>query len=99
MELLRAHGAIIDELRVRDIVRSANSPISDFAEVLFCRAYGWTREGNSMAGYDATDAFGVRYQIKARRLRHGLSTGTERRGTMRLLLAWFLSSDRVRGHR
>ena len=49
-------------------MRSANSPISDFAEVLFCRAYGWAREGNSVAGYDATDASAVRYQIKARRL-------------------------------
>jgi hypothetical protein len=68
LELLRAHGAVLDELRRREILRSANSPISDYAEVLFCRAFGWTRAGNSAAGYDATDAAGQRYQIKARRI-------------------------------
>lgn len=68
LELLRAHGAILDELRRREIVRSTNSPISDYAEVLFCRAFGWTREGNSAAGFDATDVEGQRYQIKACRM-------------------------------
>jgi hypothetical protein len=68
LELLRAHGTVLDELRRREIMRSANSPISDYAEVLFCRAFGWTRAGNSAAGFDATDAAGQRYQIKARRI-------------------------------
>lgn len=67
LELLRAHGAVLDELRRREILRSANSPISDYGEVLFCRAFSWTRAGNSAAGFDATDAGGQRYQIKARR--------------------------------
>ena len=74
LELLRAHGAILDELRRREIVRSTNSPISDYAEVLFCRAFGWTREGNSAAGFDATDVAGQRYQIKARRMTDALGT-------------------------
>ncbi len=68
LELLRAHGAILDELRRRNIVRSSNSPISDYAEELFCRTFRWTRENNSAAGFDATDATGVRFQIKARRM-------------------------------
>ncbi len=68
IELLRTYGAILDELRRRDVVRSTNSPISDYAEVLFCRAFGWSREGNSASGFDAKDAAGARYQIKARRL-------------------------------
>lgn len=68
IELLRTYGAILDELRSRDVVRSANSPISDYAEVLFCRAFNWGREGNSASGFDAKDAAGVRYQIKARRI-------------------------------
>jgi hypothetical protein len=68
LELLRAHGTVLDELRRREILRSANSPISDYAELLFCRAFEWTRAGNSAAGYDATDAAGQRYQIKARRI-------------------------------
>mgnify|MGYP001287941496 CR=1 FL=1 len=74
LELLRAHGAILDELRRREIVRSTNSPISDYAEVLFCRAFGWTREANSAAGFDATDVAGQRYQIKARRMTDALGS-------------------------
>lgn len=68
IELLRTYGAVLDELRRRDIVRSTNSPISDYAEVLFCRAFSWEREGNSASGFDAKDAAGTRYQIKARRI-------------------------------
>lgn len=67
-QLLQAYGAVLDELRRREVVRSLNSPISDYAEILFCKAFGWTREGNSASGHDATDERGVRYQIKARRL-------------------------------
>ena len=37
VELLHTHGAILEELRRRDIVRSANNPVSDLAELLFCR--------------------------------------------------------------
>jgi len=31
LELLRTHGAILDELRQRDVVRSAKSTISDLS--------------------------------------------------------------------
>jgi hypothetical protein len=71
IDLLKIHSAVLDELRRRDIVRSTNNPVSDLAEVLFCRAFPeWKREGNSTSGHDATDQDGVRYQIKARRLHH-----------------------------
>lgn len=66
--LLRTYGAVLGELHRRDVVRSSNSPISDYAEVLFCRAFGWTRENNSASGFYARDAVGLRYQIKARRM-------------------------------
>jgi hypothetical protein len=73
-ELLAAYGAVMDELRRRDIVRSSNSPVSDYAELLFCKALGWRRENNSAAGHDATDQTRQRYQIKGRRLtRHNRS--------------------------
>jgi hypothetical protein len=74
-ELLCGYGAIMDELRRREIVRSANSPLSDYAELLFCKAFGWKQERNSAAGYDAVDeSVGTRYQIKGRRLtRHNAS--------------------------
>jgi hypothetical protein len=67
-ELLALHAATLDQLRVRGIVRSANAPGGDYAELLFTRAFGWTRNENSAIGCDATDWSGRRYQIKSRRL-------------------------------
>jgi hypothetical protein len=66
--LLKLHCEILDELRSRDIVRSSNNPVSDYAELLFCKAFSWTRKNNSSIGYDACDANGLRYQIKGRRI-------------------------------
>jgi hypothetical protein len=66
-DLLRWHARIGEELRRRDITRSDNAPAGDLAEVLFCRAFGWVQAPNSEKSYDATDANGTRYQIKARR--------------------------------
>lgn len=85
LELLRAYGAVIDELRSRNIVRSSNSPISDYAEELFCRTFRWTRENNSAAGFDASDATGVRFQIKARRIAN--SPGSRQLSAIRNLSA------------
>jgi hypothetical protein len=67
-ELLSDYGALLDELRRHGIVRSGNNPLSDYAEVLFCAAFKWTRLNNSAHGHDAVDAGGLRYQIKGRRL-------------------------------
>jgi hypothetical protein len=67
-QLLSDYASILDELRDRQIVRSVNNPLSDYAELLFCNAYGWEREGNSSSGHDAIDISGARYQIKARRI-------------------------------
>ncbi|WP_105433014.1 hypothetical protein [Neorhizobium sp. T6_25] len=66
-ELLTLHAAIMEELRTRDVLRSANNPTGDLAEYLFCAAFGWKQAANSVKGYDATDADGVQYQIKGRR--------------------------------
>lgn len=71
VDILRTYGAALDELRRREIARSGNSPISDYAETLFCRAFGWTRAAASTSGFDATDPTGLRYQIKARRIGDG----------------------------
>lgn len=67
-ELLRLHGDVLDELRVRQVLRSSNGPSGDYAELLFCRAFVWDIRNNSASGYDAVDQEGVRYQIKCRRL-------------------------------
>lgn len=67
-ELLQLHGAVIQELNRREVVRTSNSPVGDYAELLFATAFGWDLESSSAAGHDATDKDGVRYQIKGRRL-------------------------------
>ncbi|TAW15080.1 hypothetical protein ELI25_04055 [Rhizobium ruizarguesonis] len=67
-DLLKAHAGIMEELRTRNILRSANSPTGDLAEYLFCKAFGWDQASNSVKGLDAVDAAGVRYQIKGRRV-------------------------------
>lgn len=66
-KLLELHGDILDELRGRGVLRTANGPTGDYAEWLFARAFGWTLSGNSQPGYDA-EGNGKRYQIKGRRL-------------------------------
>lgn len=66
--LLSAHGAVLDELRKRGILRSKNNPTGDYAEWLVSTRLGLSLAYNSAKGFDATDAAGVRYQIKARRV-------------------------------
>lgn len=66
--LLTLHVEIMEELRERAVIRSANNPTGDLAEFLFCKAFAWVQAPNSMKSYDATDAHGVRYQIKGRRV-------------------------------
>lgn len=67
-ELLALHAAILEELRDRGVLRSANNPTGDLAEHLFCQAFGWTQERNSVKAFDATGRDGTRYQVKGRRL-------------------------------
>lgn len=67
-ELLSLHARVAEELRERGVLRTANNPTGDLAEYLFCAAFGWVQAPNSERGFDATDADGTRYQIKARRL-------------------------------
>jgi len=67
-ELLTLHAAIMEELRERDVLRSANNPTGDLAEYLFCAAFGWAQESNSAKAFDAKGGDGTRYQIKGRRI-------------------------------
>ena len=67
-ELLQQYALILAELRAREIIRTANSPVGDFGEWLVANRLGLTLEGNSKSGYDAVDSAGTRYQIKCRRL-------------------------------
>ncbi len=67
-ELLSTHGAVLEELRKRGILRSTNNPTGDYAEWLVSERLGLTLENNSARGFDATDSHGSRYQIKGRRV-------------------------------
>jgi hypothetical protein len=68
IELLRLHGAVINELKQRGVVRTRNNPVGDYTEWLVSQALGLTMADNSTPGYDATDAQEVRYQSKGRRV-------------------------------
>jgi len=67
LELLRDYGRSIDALYERQIIRTRNV-VGCYAEHLFSKAMGWTLERNAARGFDARDAGGLRYQIKARRI-------------------------------
>lgn len=74
-ELFVLFAGVLDELRRRDIIRSTNNPVADYAEHLVTRSLSLTLAPKSTTGYDATDSTDRRYQIKARRLtRHNDST-------------------------
>ncbi len=68
LDLLRQHADALKELRRRDTIRTSNNPVGDYAETLFCRAFGWEQAPNSEKDADAIGSDGTRYQIKARRL-------------------------------
>ncbi len=68
-ELARLWAEVMIELRARDLVRSANNPVADFAERIAADHLGLTLVDNKSAkGYDAVDSAGRRYQIKGRRI-------------------------------
>ena len=67
-ELLALYSDVMGELRQREIIRTANNPIGDIAEYLFCDAFGWMQEPNSSKSFDAVGDDGTRYQIKGRRI-------------------------------
>ncbi len=67
-QLLGTYAELMEELRRRRIVRSANNPVSDYAESLASQTLGLSLAGGANKGFDARDRHGTRYQIKARRL-------------------------------
>ena len=67
-EVATAWARIISALRARDLVRTSNTPIGDYAEQICCERFALKRKGFSEKSIDAVDEDGVRYQIKGRRL-------------------------------
>ncbi|HUD15511.1 MAG TPA: hypothetical protein VMQ56_17800 [Terracidiphilus sp.] len=67
-QLLKLHPEIEGELRRRKIIRTANKPTGDYAELLFLTAFPrWKPAGKAQRGFDAIGPEG-RYQIKGRRI-------------------------------
>src|SRR5262249_37444988 len=66
-ELLALFDGVLVELRARDLVRSSNNPVADYAESLVARALGLRLETKSTTGYDAIGQDGLKYEIKGRR--------------------------------
>ena len=66
--LLRLYSDVPEELKRRGLLRSNNNPANDYSETIAVRALKLTLADKSQKGHDATDAEGLRYQIKSRRL-------------------------------
>jgi hypothetical protein len=66
-QLLRDWGAIMRELRARDVIRTNNNPVGDIAEAIVAEYYGGERGAFAQAGWDVRTAAGERIQVKAMR--------------------------------
>lgn len=66
--LLRLFAETLEELRRRDLVRSSNNPVADYAEKIAAHALTLRLIGKSGSGHDGEDASGKRYQVKGRRV-------------------------------
>lgn len=67
IELMNLYAEILTELNDREVVRTYNSPVGDYAEWLVADKLGLKLEHNSKKGYDAYDTkTELRYQIKSR---------------------------------
>ncbi|EMT6574969.1 DUF6998 domain-containing protein [Providencia rettgeri] len=67
-ELLSIHSDILLELRSRNVLRTKNNPVGDYAEWLVSQAFKMKLLNNSNPGVDAIDSDGQKVQIKARRV-------------------------------
>lgn len=67
-ELLELHASVLEELRARNVIRTENFPTEDYAEYLFCKAFGWQHFGRRPQDHEAMDQDRAHYQIKGRRI-------------------------------
>ena len=83
VELLRTYADVIEELRAREVVRSKNNPVADYAETLVCRAVQGVLQPKSNKSFDILGADGKRYEVKARRIT--ADNGSRQLGALRQL--------------
>ena len=67
--LLVLAGEVIQELKVREIVRGNNKPIGDVAEYIVLKARGGRLMPNSTKSHDVEDSSGTKIQVKAREVK------------------------------
>lgn len=67
-ELLATYSDLMEELRQRNIIRTSNNPVADYAEKVAVERLRLKQARKEEKGVDATDAKGCRYQIKGRRI-------------------------------
>jgi hypothetical protein len=65
--LLHLYADLMDELRNRELIRSSNNPVADYAEKIAVDTLHLERVGKEEKGYDAIYGH-IRYQIKGRRI-------------------------------
>lgn len=66
--LLKLYADVMNELRDRELIRSSNNPVADYAEKVAVEHLGLTRVGKEERGFDAIDDKKKKYQIKGRRI-------------------------------
>ena len=68
-ELLSGYAHVMDQLRKRGVVQSANNPVADYCEALVAKALNLKPLKRSNKGCDAVDeSSGKKYEIKGRRV-------------------------------
>jgi len=67
-KLLELYSELMEELRDRELIRTSNNPVADYAEKMAVDYMGLTRLGKEERGHDAVDKYKRRYQIKGRRI-------------------------------
>lgn len=65
-ELLEMYASILTELKSRNVIRTGNAPLGDYAEFLAQKVYGGVLAPNSSKSYDVTSDDGRLIQVKAR---------------------------------
>jgi len=66
--LLNLYSDLMEDLREKQLIRSSNNPVADYAEKVAVDYMGLHRAGKEERGYDAIDDNRRKYQIKGRRI-------------------------------
>jgi len=80
-ELFKLHSQIMEELLTRNVIRTANNPIADYAEWLVAAKLNLKLLNSSNSGFDAIDVDNKRIQIKCRKLKK--TNGSRQLGVIR----------------